>query len=206
MLDDTSLSAQFSWVRPFIFTIAASLVVTGLARLGYVLWLGERVAETGGIGFILLQGLRFDLVSLGYLLAIPAAVTPFLNSTPRLARYWAPVLRVYLISVIGLFIFMEVATPPFISEYDIRPNYLFVEYLKYPKEVFSMLDMRVRYTTPVKVGKLTYFFELSNATNRKNECCVDFDVDTDIPSQPVFELEKKYWLPLTPALGVLWQF
>ena len=139
MQDDTPLTAQFSWVRPFLFTIAVSLVVTGLARLGYVLWLGERVAETGGIGFVMLQGLRFDLVSLGYLLAIPAAITPFLNSTPRLARYWAPVLRVYLISVIGLFIFMEVATPPFISEYDIRPNYLFVEYLKYPKEVFSML-------------------------------------------------------------------
>jgi phosphoglycerol transferase MdoB-like AlkP superfamily enzyme len=34
---------------------------------------------------------------------------------------------------------MEVVTPPFIAEYDIRPNYLFVEYLKYPGEVFSML-------------------------------------------------------------------
>jgi len=71
---------------------------------------------------------------------------------------------------------------------------------------FATLDMRVRYTTPVRRGKLTYFFELSNATNRKNECCVDFDVDTAVPNQPVFELERDYWLPLTPALGILWQF
>ncbi len=71
---------------------------------------------------------------------------------------------------------------------------------------FATLDFRVRYTQPVRVGKLTYFFELSNAENRRNECCIDFDVDIDDPNQPVFELETKYWLPLTPGLGVLWQF
>jgi len=86
------------------------------------------------------------------------------------------------------------------------PVISFTERSRMNYETFATLDMRVRYTTPVRVGKLTYFFELSNATNRKNECCVDFDVDTDIPNQPVFELERKYWLPLTPALGVLWQF
>ncbi len=71
---------------------------------------------------------------------------------------------------------------------------------------FATLDFRVRYTQPVRAGKLTYFFELSNAENRRNECCIDFDVDMDDPNQPVFELEKKYWLPLTPGFGVLWQF
>jgi len=71
---------------------------------------------------------------------------------------------------------------------------------------FATLDMRVRYTAPARIGKLTYFFELSNATNRKNECCIDFDVDTDVPGAPILELETKYWLPLTPALGVLWEF
>lgn len=34
---------------------------------------------------------------------------------------------------------MEVATPTFILEYDLRPNILFVEYLAYPQEVFLML-------------------------------------------------------------------
>ena len=139
MSNDSSISAQLSWLRPFLYTIAISISITELARLGYLIWLGDRVAATGGIGFILVQGLRFDLIALAYLLAIPMALTPFLNSSLHLAKFWAPVLRVYLTGVISLFLFMEVATPPFISEYDIRPNYLFVEYLKYPKEVFSML-------------------------------------------------------------------
>ncbi|MCV5949483.1 hypothetical protein OFN94_32235, partial [Escherichia coli] len=43
--------------------------------------------------------------------------------------------------VLGLWVlvYMELATAPFIQEYDLRPNRLFVEYLIYPKEVLSML-------------------------------------------------------------------
>ncbi|EJS86793.1 hypothetical protein AAUPMC_17410, partial [Pasteurella multocida subsp. multocida str. Anand1_cattle] len=36
-------------------------------------------------------------------------------------------------------LFMEIATPAFIETYDFRPNRLFIEYLIYPKEVFTML-------------------------------------------------------------------
>lgn len=38
-----------------------------------------------------------------------------------------------------MLLYIEVATFPFIAQYDVRPNYLFVEYLEYPKEVFSMI-------------------------------------------------------------------
>jgi phosphoglycerol transferase MdoB-like AlkP superfamily enzyme len=38
-----------------------------------------------------------------------------------------------------LLVFLEAATPGFIHEYDVRPNRIFVEYLKYPHEVFGML-------------------------------------------------------------------
>jgi phosphoglycerol transferase len=34
---------------------------------------------------------------------------------------------------------MELATPSFLMQYDTRPNRLFIEYLIYPKEVFTML-------------------------------------------------------------------
>ena len=35
--------------------------------------------------------------------------------------------------------FLELATPQFLTEYDSRPNRLFVEYLVYPREVLAML-------------------------------------------------------------------
>ena len=139
MLKNIAKGGHASWLRPFLYAVTACLVITGLARIGYLFWLSDRVAATNGLGFILLQGLRFDLVSLGYLLVIPAALTPIFLVTPATARIWLPVLKWLLVAMVGLFLFMEVVTPPFISEYDIRPNYLFVEYLKYPREVFSML-------------------------------------------------------------------
>ena len=139
LLRAPQLAAQLSWLRPLLFAAGVAILVAGLARLGYLLWFRDSVAATDGFAYILLQGLRFDLVTLGYLLAIPAALTPLLNAVPRVASYWAAVLRFYLLAVVAGFVFMEVVTLPFILEYDIRPNYLFVEYLEYPKEVFSML-------------------------------------------------------------------
>ena len=133
------LAAQLSWLRPLLFAAGVAILVSGLARLGYLIGFRDRVAATGGFTYIMLQGLRFDLVTLGYLLAIPAALTPFLNAVPRVARCWAAALKAYLLAIVAGLVFMEVVTPPFILEYDIRPNYLFVEYLEYPKEVFSML-------------------------------------------------------------------
>ena len=44
----------------------------------------------------------------------------------------------YLASFI-LLAFLEIASPAFILEYDSRPNRLFVEYLKHPREVSGML-------------------------------------------------------------------
>ena len=132
-------TAHFAWVRPFAFTVFACLALASLSRLLLSAWLFERVAATGGLAFVLLQGIRFDLVALGLLLAIPMALTPLFSAIGPLHRPWFLFLRLFLAVVIGLWALMEVATPPFIMEYDVRPNLLFVEYLKYPQEVFSML-------------------------------------------------------------------
>jgi phosphoglycerol transferase MdoB-like AlkP superfamily enzyme len=39
----------------------------------------------------------------------------------------------------AILLYIELATPLFIDQFDLRPNYLFVEYLQYPKEVFATL-------------------------------------------------------------------
>jgi phosphoglycerol transferase MdoB-like AlkP superfamily enzyme len=127
------------WLRPFLFTIAVCLGVSGVSRVLLLLWLQHRIADTGGTGFVLAQGLRFDLVTLGILLAVPMTMTPIVSLLDALRGAWFRVLRWYLVLLIGLFVFMEVATPSFIMEYDVRPNILFIEYLKYPKELLSML-------------------------------------------------------------------
>jgi phosphoglycerol transferase MdoB-like AlkP superfamily enzyme len=48
-------------------------------------------------------------------------------------------LKYYFLLFLVVAIYMEIATFPFVAQYDVRPNYLFVEYLQYPKEVFAMI-------------------------------------------------------------------
>ena len=74
---------------------------------------------------------------------------------------------------------------------------------RYPS--FASLDLRVSRKLAVAKGQLTVFAELSNATNRRNRCCIDWDVETD-GAQLVLENSADYWLPRLPAIGILWEF
>jgi phosphoglycerol transferase MdoB-like AlkP superfamily enzyme len=125
------LSAYFPLLR-FAATLLAAL---SLSRLGLIILYWDRVDATDGLLYVLLQGIRFDVI-IACALVLPAAVLApfFCNRTG-----WQRVLYAYLLLAFTLAVFMEAATPTFIAEYDLRPNILFVEYLKYPKEVASML-------------------------------------------------------------------
>jgi phosphoglycerol transferase MdoB-like AlkP superfamily enzyme len=129
--------AQF--LRPVALFVVAALGLLFLSRAGLLAWQHERVARTGGLWFILLQGLRFDLVSLGQLLVLPLFLAPLLATTRRTWPAALCGLRLALCVYLTLLFFLELATPSFVAEYDARPNYLLVEYLRYPGEVFSML-------------------------------------------------------------------
>lgn len=82
-------------------------------------------------------GLRMDTIAASYLLIIPLILLSF---TPKgLSLAVDKLLRVYFAGILGLIVYMENATFPFFAEYDVRPNFKFVEYLEYPKEVFAMI-------------------------------------------------------------------
>lgn len=126
-------------LRPFALFVLLVIVVLQGSRIGLVAWQYERVEAAGGLGYLLIQGLRFDLVALGMMLIIPVILAPLafvFRSTYRLGER---VLATVLALQAGLFLTLELATPSFLEEYDTRPNYLFVEYLKYPEEVLSTL-------------------------------------------------------------------
>ncbi len=84
-----------------------------------------------------IYGLRMDVILTSMLFVIPVILLTL--SPARFKRVVATVVKYYLLAVFALVIYLENATLPFFAQYDVRPNYLFVEYLEYPKEVFSML-------------------------------------------------------------------
>ena len=67
-------------------------------------------------------------------------------------------------------------------------------------DTFASLDFRVARKWLLPRGRLTAFFEVSNLTNRRNPCCLDWDLADDGPSGAVaLERGVDYWLPLLPA-------
>lgn len=115
------------------------VLALSVARILLLAIFWDRVTATGGLGFILLQGLRFDIILIGMLFGPVFFLKPWFHSLNflRLLGNW--IFPIYLGLVVAATFFLEASTPSFITQYDSRPNYLFVEYLAYPKEVFSML-------------------------------------------------------------------
>jgi len=123
---------------PLMAMVLLGLLVLSLSRIGLVIWKFDRVFSTGELVQVLLQGIRVDIMLFGLISLIPLLLAPFL-AIPRWFHIWKRFTYVWVILSMMLLVFLEAATPGFITEYDVRPNRIFVEYLKYPHEVFSML-------------------------------------------------------------------
>lgn len=87
--------------------------------------------------FSFVYGLKFDTMTASIILIIP---TLLLAITPQvLAKQMGRFLSGYILLFLLITLYIEHASFPFMAQFDVRPNYLFIEYLKYPKEVSSMI-------------------------------------------------------------------
>lgn len=118
--------------------LAIGLVALGLCRALLIGWQWHRVDGTDALLSMLVQGARSDLMTLG-LLAAPIVVIMPLFLAVRRMNWWIHIACAWLTLSLTVILFLELATPPFLTEYDMRPNRLFVEYLAYPREVSAML-------------------------------------------------------------------
>ncbi|MHB8100280.1 MAG: LTA synthase family protein [Sulfuricurvum sp.] len=110
-----------------------------LGRLGlyiaYMDRLGDMTLPFSLLSFV--YGLKLDTMTTSYILILPALL---LIITPQMfAKAISKIIGGYVLIFLLIALYVENATFPFVAQYDVRPNYLFVEYLKYPKEVTSMI-------------------------------------------------------------------
>lgn len=56
-------------------------------------------------------------------------------------------------------------------------------------------------------GTLTTFVEVNNVLSRRNECCVEYEVESeDVPGELILDRSTRGYLPLLPSLGFVWRF
>lgn len=129
------------WMGPYaplLQLLLLGLLMMSLSRLGLLLWQWDRVHAAGIFGRIIVQGVRADLIILGYFILIPLLFAPFLAHA-KTAVFWKRFTAIWTVIALAFIIFMELSTPQFIMQFDVRPNRLFVEYLSYPDEVIATL-------------------------------------------------------------------
>lgn len=110
-----------------------------LGRLGLYIAYFDRLGDISFAESLLsfLYGLKLDTMTSSIILVLPAllmAITP-----QSLAKYAGKFISGYVLIFLLIALYIENATFPFVAQYDVRPNYLFIEYLKYPQEVTSMI-------------------------------------------------------------------
>ena len=133
-----SLLSPLGAYAPIGLLFFVGLPMLSLSRIALMLWQWDRVAATGIWPDMLLQGVRVDIIQLS-LLGLPLLLLAPVLAMHRTWRFWRVLSRYWVVLSVALLALLEMASPAFINEYDSRPNRLFVEYLKYPAEVFPML-------------------------------------------------------------------
>lgn len=129
------------WAGPYAGLVQMVLLGAALLTLSRALlvaWQWERVSAANMLGTIMLQGVRADLILLGYFLVLPLLLAPVLAQRFAI-KWWRPLVASWGTIALVFIVFMETASPPFIAQFDVRPNRLFIEYLAHPKEVTAML-------------------------------------------------------------------
>lgn len=128
---------KIAFLKPVFSFLIIGLLITTLSRLVLFILFKDRVLETENFWYIFPIGLRMDLILFSYLLLLPTILITVLPDTLlKKMRYFFNIYFIFFLVAIFLF---ELATPNFISQYDTRPNKLFIDYLIYPKEVIGML-------------------------------------------------------------------
>lgn len=135
----TTLKQRMGPFWPFAIFCGIALLSLSFSRIALGLWQLDRVEAVFGWQEMLLQGIRVDVATLCWVWGVPAMLTLLLAGPNAIGRGWLQLMRIWLTLTLWLLLFLEISTPSFITEYGVRPNRLYVEYLIYPKEVLSML-------------------------------------------------------------------
>lgn len=118
------------------YLILISIFFVGRIAL-FALYFNHFKNENVNIWLTFLYGLKMDTMTVSIILIVPLILLTLLPKI--MGKFIDSILKYYFLFVVSLAVFIEIATFPFMAQYDSRPNYLFVEYLEYPKEVSSML-------------------------------------------------------------------
>lgn len=72
---------------------------------------------------------------------------------------------------------------------------------------YARADLRVARRFDIGgAGELTAFLEVTNATQRDNPCCVEYQLEDSEADEVFLDVEPRSSLPMIPSVGIVWKF
>ena len=106
------------FLKPILNFLILGLLITTLSRFFLFFLFRERVIETEDFWYLFPIGMRMDLILLSYIIFLPAILICLLPDS--FLKKISPFLNFYFILFLVLILFLELATPNFIGQYDTR--------------------------------------------------------------------------------------
>ena len=144
---------------PGFILLVILLGIFTLNRLALGLHYADSIQNTENFLYYLPVGTRMDVIILCLFFSLPALITLLLP-----AQFYRKIIKIvsgYYLLIIVFFIFMEIASWPFLDQYSSRPNQLFFQYFTHPKEVFLMIW--AEYKTLLVITAIFFFFFIKYA-------------------------------------------
>jgi phosphoglycerol transferase MdoB-like AlkP superfamily enzyme len=124
-------------LSPLVLFYAVGLVLFTAFRAILCFSNLDRVQEVGNYLRIFPIGLKLDTVLLSYVLVLPALL--LLACPLRFQKTAGTITAAYFACMAGIFYYLEVATFPFMAEFDNRPDRVFLEHMTQLREVGEMI-------------------------------------------------------------------
>jgi len=71
---------------------------------------------------------------------------------------------------------------------------------------YSRIDLRANRDVQLRDSKISFYLEVTNLLNTRNECCVEsYHVEPE-PGGYFLDIDKAYYLPMLPSFGFQWEF
>jgi len=71
---------------------------------------------------------------------------------------------------------------------------------------YSRVDLRANRDVQLRDSKITFYLEVTNLLNTRNECCIEGYRVEQGRGGPVLGIDKSYYLPMLPSFGFQWEF
>jgi hypothetical protein len=72
---------------------------------------------------------------------------------------------------------------------------------------YTRVDLRANRDVQLSRSKVSFYLEVTNLLNSRNECCIEnYHLERDGNGRYFLNTETSYWLPMLPSFGFQWEF